>query len=80
MDDSTWMWGLGVDTGADAAVLVVVMGALVLRVLPATRRWAPRGNAGPARPDPTLMPAHVAGPQATPSTQSTRSRLTAVGR
>jgi hypothetical protein len=35
----------------DVAALVMVLAVLALRVLPSTRKWAPRGNAPrPARP------------------------------
>jgi hypothetical protein len=80
MSDSQWWLTAVLDERDDLVAFVLVVGVLALRLLPATRRWAPRGNARPARPDTTPMPAHVAGPRATPSTQSTRSRLTAVGR
>lgn len=54
MDDSqpnVWAWPVDVVGDLDeVVVLVLVLGALVLRVLPSTRRWAPRGMAGSARP------------------------------
>ena len=49
MDESQWTWPpttLGELT--ELLALVVVLAALCLRVLPATRRWAPRGHGGVA--------------------------------
>lgn len=49
MDESPWTWPpttLGELT--ELLALVVVVAALCLRVLPATRRWAPRGHGGVA--------------------------------
>lgn len=54
MDDSqpnVWAWPVDVVGDLDeVVVLVLVLGALVLRLLPSTRRWAPRGMARSARP------------------------------
>ena len=51
MDGSQWTWPLALFGDlAEVVALVVVLGALGLRVLSSTRRWAPRGNARPARP------------------------------
>lgn len=54
MDDSQWTlgdWPVSLFGDLDEVIaLVVVVAALGLRVLPATRRWAPRGNARPGRP------------------------------
>lgn len=50
MDDSQWTRSIALlGDLAEVVALVVVLGALGLRVLPSTRRWAPRGNARPAR-------------------------------
>jgi hypothetical protein len=49
MDESQWTWPpttLGELT--ELLALAVVLAALCLRVLPATRRWAPRGHGGVA--------------------------------
>jgi hypothetical protein len=49
MDESQWTWPpttLGELT--ELLALAVVLTALCLRVLPATRRWAPRGHGGVA--------------------------------
>ena len=51
MDDSQWTWPLAMlGDHTEVVALVVVLGALGLRVLPSTRRWAPRGNSRHARP------------------------------
>ena len=51
MDDSWWtLWPPALFD--DIVAFVVVAGVLSLRVLPSTRRWAPRGNARTARPSP----------------------------
>lgn len=68
MDDSLWtLWtwwtsALFGDVG-DVIALVVVVGVLGLRVLPSTRRWAPRGNARPARPGSGTRVSGIGSPQ-----------------
>lgn len=49
MDESLGTW-LPTTPGelAELLALVVVLAALCLRVLPSTRRWAPRGHGGVA--------------------------------
>ena len=55
MDDSQvtqWDWwpmALFGDLG-EVLTFVLVVGLLLVRVLPSTRRWAPRGNARSTRP------------------------------
>lgn len=51
MDDSQWtQWPSSVLADVDDVLaLVVILGLLGLRVLPSTRRWAPRGNVRSAR-------------------------------
>lgn len=54
MDDAQWTWwslsSYGDPGGVIACALVV--GLLAMRMLPSTRRWAPRGNARRVRPVP----------------------------
>jgi hypothetical protein len=52
MDDSQWtLWPLALFGDFDDIVaFTLVVGVLGVRVLPSTRRWAPRGNARPAQP------------------------------
>ena len=52
MDDSQWtQWPSSVLAHVDDVLaLVAVLGLLGLRVLPSSRRWAPRGNIRSARP------------------------------
>lgn len=54
MDDSLWAWPMALfgDVG-EVGLFVLVVGLLLLRVLPSTRRWAPRGSARRARPGST---------------------------
>ena len=67
MDDSQWTWPLALlgDLAEVVAIvaIVVVLGALGLRVLPSTRRWAPRGNARPARPGSATRVSEPGSPQ-----------------
>ncbi|MDP9824084.1 hypothetical protein J2S59_003893 [Nocardioides massiliensis] len=50
MDDTLGVWFVTSFGDLDeVAVLVLVVGALGLRIAPSTRRWAPRGNARPIR-------------------------------
>lgn len=49
MDESRWTWPpTTLGELAELLALVVVLAALCLRVLPSTRRWAPRGHGGVA--------------------------------
>ena len=58
MDDSLATWSPATLLGGPGDVaLVVVVGLILLRVLPSSRRWAPRGNVRsvrPPRPDSTV--------------------------
>jgi hypothetical protein len=53
MDESrwnVWSWPAAlVGDIHDLVAFILVVGVLGLRVLPSTRRWAPRGNASAAR-------------------------------
>jgi hypothetical protein len=51
MDDAGWTWWALGSYGdlEDVVACAVVVGLLGLRMLPSTRRWAPRGNARRAR-------------------------------
>lgn len=62
MDDTHGFWFV-ISFGDldDVAVLVLVVGALGLRILPSTRRWAPRGNARPPQRRPGRLTAFAAG-------------------
>ena len=55
MDDAGWTWWALGSYGdlADAVACALVVGLLGLRMLPATRRWAPRGNARRGRTVPS---------------------------
>lgn len=49
MDESLWTWPpTTLGQLVEILALVVVLAALSLRVLPSTRRWAPRGHGGVA--------------------------------
>ena len=47
MDDAGWTWWALGSWGdlEDVVACALVVGLLGLRMLPSTRRWAPRGNA-----------------------------------
>ena len=47
MDDARWTWWALGSYGdlEDVVACALVVGLLGLRMLPSTRRWAPRGNA-----------------------------------
>ena len=52
MDDARWTWWALGSYGdlEDVVACALVVGMLGLRMLPSTRRWAPRGNARRVRP------------------------------
>ena len=59
MDDARWTWWALGSYGdvEDVVACALVVGLLGLRMLPSTRRWAPRGNARRVR----LVPAPGSG-------------------
>ena len=52
MDDAQWTWWSLSSYGEPGSVIAcaLVLGLLGMRMLPSTRRWAPRGNARRVRP------------------------------
>ncbi|GAA2102795.1 hypothetical protein [Nocardioides furvisabuli] len=71
MDDARWTWWALGSYGdlEDVVACALVVGLLGLRMLPSTRRWAPRGNAWRARQVPAPRGGGSADPRRPPSLQ-----------